>query len=333
MSHFTVLVVGEDIDKALAPFQENNVGDCPEEFLKFIDKEDECRVEYETGSTEKVLCPDGSVVWPWDPQFRIQEARVWETDHVIPEGQGYETVTRPFKEWYPTFEEFMQDYHGLGLRDPEKGRFGHWDNPNAQWDWYTVGGRWDGFFKLKDTAIKQAMGGTPRRLSGKENKRAVKKLLKRYHTWYKNQESASTELNDTTPSNWVNQARKKDIDFDGMIVAAGVHAAENWDQKMGELAEAEFNGSPITPEKVALALWRIGANEGTTRSIYIEDRRKNAVTTHAVLKDGDWFEHGEMGRWGCVSNEKAACNWKDEFMALMDEIPEDSLLTIVDCHI
>ena len=26
----------------------------------------------------------------------------------------------------------------------EAGNVGRWTNPNAKWDWYTVGGRWDG---------------------------------------------------------------------------------------------------------------------------------------------------------------------------------------------
>jgi len=33
--HFAVLVIGYDIEKQLAPFQENNMGDLPDEMLKF----------------------------------------------------------------------------------------------------------------------------------------------------------------------------------------------------------------------------------------------------------------------------------------------------------
>lgn len=35
MSHFTVMVIGESPEEQLAPFQENNMGDCPEQFLKY----------------------------------------------------------------------------------------------------------------------------------------------------------------------------------------------------------------------------------------------------------------------------------------------------------
>jgi hypothetical protein len=50
MSHFTVAVISnspEDIENLLAPYQENNMGDCPEEFLAFNDLEDEYKKEYE----------------------------------------------------------------------------------------------------------------------------------------------------------------------------------------------------------------------------------------------------------------------------------------------
>lgn len=35
MSHFSVLVIGDDVESALAPFQENNNGDCFKEYLAF----------------------------------------------------------------------------------------------------------------------------------------------------------------------------------------------------------------------------------------------------------------------------------------------------------
>lgn len=82
MSHFTVGVFTktgtmEEVEKLLAPFQENNMGDCPKEFLEFVEDED----------------------------FDLDE---------------------------------------------ETGKYGYWENPNAKWDWYQVGGRWNGLIILKD---------------------------------------------------------------------------------------------------------------------------------------------------------------------------------------
>lgn len=33
--HFAVLVIGDDVEKKLAPYQQNNMGDCPKEHLKY----------------------------------------------------------------------------------------------------------------------------------------------------------------------------------------------------------------------------------------------------------------------------------------------------------
>lgn len=47
MSHFVVLVIGDDVEAALAPFQENNGGNCPAEYLQFVDRTDEVMREWE----------------------------------------------------------------------------------------------------------------------------------------------------------------------------------------------------------------------------------------------------------------------------------------------
>lgn len=33
--HFSIIVAGDNYEEQLAPFQENNMGDCPEEYLKY----------------------------------------------------------------------------------------------------------------------------------------------------------------------------------------------------------------------------------------------------------------------------------------------------------
>lgn len=47
MSHFSVLVIGGNPEEQLAPYQENNMGDCPEQYLEFFDVTDEYLKEYQ----------------------------------------------------------------------------------------------------------------------------------------------------------------------------------------------------------------------------------------------------------------------------------------------
>lgn len=81
MSHFAVAVFchaddDAELERLLAPYQENNMGDCPKEYLAFVEDED-CDVDEETGKR------------------------------------------------------------------------GYWENPNAKWDWWRIGGRYSGWFKTK----------------------------------------------------------------------------------------------------------------------------------------------------------------------------------------
>ena len=68
-----------------------------------------------------------------------------------------------------------------------------------------------------------------------------------------------------------------------------------------------------------------------SREQFLQNARNSAMVTHAVLKDGKWYEKGEMGYWGFVHGEKDT--WENEFNKLLDSIPEDELLSVYDCHI
>lgn len=111
MSHFSVLVIGKDIDTQLAPFQENNMSDCPKEFLVFEKTNlEEKKKDYLNDTTSKGI---------------------------------------PLKEEYSTFKDYLEDYCSEQI-DDEMGEYGYWTNPNSKWDWYVVGGRWSNMLTLKN---------------------------------------------------------------------------------------------------------------------------------------------------------------------------------------
>lgn len=53
----------------------------------------------------------------------------------------------------------------------------------------------------------------------------------------------------------------------------------------------------------------------------------------AVVKDGEWFERGEMGWWGVIADEKDPEEWDKQFAQLLKDLPPTAWLTVVDCHI
>lgn len=325
MSHFAVMVIGNEIEKQLAPFQENNMGDCPKEYLQFNETETEYIQKYEEESVEMIQSPTGERYYLWDNRFKVgtfpNETKVIPADHI--------TVSVAHKDRYATFEEFMQDWAGSEKRDPETGKYGYWENPNKKWDWYTIGGRWTGFFRMKSGAAGEV--GRPGLM-----------------TPVAKQGTADAAL-------------KRDIDFDGMRSEAGEEAAERFDKVFALIAPHINTFIPwdrmrdeVHPGDIKAAREAYHAQDAQkslqkgedrdlrwsnveeflcSREDYIQRARDAASCPFAVLKDGQWYERGSMGWWGMVADEKDKSAWAKEFAALMDSLPDDTMLTIVDCHI
>lgn len=53
----------------------------------------------------------------------------------------------------------------------------------------------------------------------------------------------------------------------------------------------------------------------------------------ALVKDSQWYEKGVMGWWAMVSEEKTDASWEAEVRAALKDLPGDTKLTLVDCHI
>lgn len=146
MSHFVVAVITDSLDKVedmLAPYQENNMGTCPQEYLEFNNVEDECRLAYEKESSELVKMQDGRLLSPIDEVFRTVPFGKYE----IP--SHLERINVPHQERFSSFELYMEEYEGYRNKDEITGKYGYWENPNAKWDWWTVGGRWSNSLILK----------------------------------------------------------------------------------------------------------------------------------------------------------------------------------------
>ena len=289
MSHFTVMIFGDDAEKQLAPFQENNMGDCPEQHLKFND----------------------------------------ETEYIQKEWADEDQETKD--EYNNDMDAYASDYHGY-KKDEETGKYGYWENPNAKWDWYQLGGRWAGFFKLKPGA------------NGIEGREGL---------FSKGAEPGHAEA-----------VRKCESDFEGMREEAEKEAGQKYDDVIAIVGDSvnemqpwdyvrdvmfpedrdlarDFYNSQIAPSK--LKEWNSNneyklsfidlENFQTTRDEYTRKAGDAAFSSYAVIKDGVWYQRGEMGWWGMSSNEKDQADWNNEISNLLADLPEDTLVSIYDCHI
>lgn len=280
------MVIGENPEEQLAPYQENNMGDCPEEYLAFNDVTDDV-------------------------------TREWED-------QDQET-----KEKYKDLDTYATEYNGYKKND--EGRYGYWENPNAKWDWYQLGGRWSGFFKMKP---------------GSEGVVGSAGLF-----------SAPAE------AGYADSALKKEIDFASMMEEASKKAGEKWDliKKLTEGLEPAKSWEHVRdemfpgqidkartyyhdqPAMKAVSNWSSENGHSIfgldledfdcTREEYCLDAARGSFVPYAVIKDGKWHQKGEMGWFGISNNEVSESKWTAQVAQMIDELPEDTMLSIYDCHI
>jgi hypothetical protein len=274
MSHFTVLVIGGNEDSQLAKFDENKK-------VAFKDLTEDYRKQYDSNKKDvkEFYCSSSS---SWGMRIteelfnELKKVRVGATIKYVvnkldpfayfTEGKkycGYYTIknkrckgdawfevasvdysTHPtkgvcftgeitvrkikapkkvtLKEKYPNYNDYLTQYHGV--EDVNAKKYGYWHNPNAKWDWYTLGGRWANMLELTN-------------------------------------------------------GQRTDVALKGAI--------KNLDE----------------------------------------------ISTFAVLKDGKWYQRGEMGWFGMSTDEMTEDEWKAKYKELLDGLPDNTILAVYDCHI
>lgn len=334
--------------------------------------------------------------------------------HYIPE--GYEEKEFSYEELY-SFKEYVEkeDYDLIlsnekpDIEGKHKYRYAIKDekeevikivrrtNPNSKWDWYQLGGRWNGFFKVKPVQLLP-----PRKdvtdiffndlgFSSAEMKQFVgmyesdREKFNRIIKKYTGKEKAILEAVEHLTKDviiypehlvgdpgtfgahkktegWADQLLKKHIDFDYMINQSVMEINHSYDifealkAIHGDLpenifAKENFHEDPNW-EKLRDEYWQnplvkaIRANEligflgiphdrfGMTREEAIEKSKLEAFSTYAVLKDGEWIEPGRMGWFGMDSSTKESKHkYLVDYNKMLQELPDDTLFSIYDCHI
>ncbi len=172
MSHFATLVIhkeGADIDGILAPFCETD-----EDFFEFYDFTDEIKKEYSAVTVKRVKMPDGKYYNYGDKIFakKVSKEEYYKnqngfrsyissgrnglnTEYILCDyiEKGGALVDVPAKEImtlgeyaeYCGYCKYKQDEN---IPD-EDAVFGYYFNPNAEWDWFEIGGRWNNSIKTK----------------------------------------------------------------------------------------------------------------------------------------------------------------------------------------
>ena len=303
MSHMAVAVITKEpptndvLHKHLQPFHDFGCTGINDEYVQDINVTDAYREEFNNATRTFYKSPDGKLYNPYmdmfyrDPTDEESEKigsgygsgcvgdisyirKEWNGGeyrpkvHYLPD--GFTEVKLMCKDIMP-FPNWLQDSCGLrplfenevpDLTESDNHKYGWYrvnlngdvievierTNPNAQWDWWVIGGRY------------------------------------------------ANRLYSKSAKNWCDYAIKSDIDWELMYKENEKYMNENSD-KLDESAA-----------KIAYAL-----------------------TVFAYIKDGKWYEKGNMGWWGVVTDEDN--DWYHNLKTMFEELPDDTWITIVDCHI
>lgn len=322
MSHFTVAVItdgvptNEKIEKALAPYQENNMGDCPKEYLEFHSRREEILGEYERYTRTMYRGEYGTLYRPDEEMFKKEIAysernnyRNWGYDgkkYYTSDYTGYTAIEIPHKQIYATFEEYLKEYCKDEWNE-EAQDYGYWENPNAKWDWYEIGGRWAGRLKVASDCENCGVG-------------------KKSWGWGNEDPYESTDRYKK-----VDSARIKELVFPD-YQEKYIEAKRFWELKVEKQ-------EPQNDKEKELIKWdfykpEYYINTYKDKETYAECEA--TFSTYAVIdKEGHWCAKGEMGWWGFSSSEE---NQEVDFIKnykknVFDVAGEDDYITIVDCHI
>lgn len=293
MSHFAVLVIGDNIEKQLEKFDENIEMEPYVEYTKeqAIEKERQDILEYKKNYYDKYIA---------DPEGYA--AGCSNENHM-------EYLRNEFpKKLNLTDEELYQEAIEFHENLGPNGEIMSTYNPNSKWDWYQTGGRYAGRIVLKEGVAKEE---DPEFSWGWDAK-SKEEILKEPR---------------------VDSALMKDIDWSKM------HNVQSKYDKAIRFWEMKVEGAePKTDEEKEALKWDWYKPE------YYTDRYKNketyakacsCFTMWAIVKDGEWFEKGSMGWFGMSgeSNDEAL-DWElNMYDRFIKDLPEDTRLTVVDCHI
>lgn len=65
---------------------------------------------------------------------------------------------------------------------------------------------------------------------------------------------------------------------------------------------------------------------------YVRRARASVTSTYAMLINGEWVARGEMGWFGMSRDDLDQETWDIKVAETIDSLPDDTLLTLVDCH-
>lgn len=298
-----------------------------------------------------------------DPYFRAESEE--SVERAIEYRANSEGGVKPSED-DPNYIDWVREavgaYCGLSAEDgvyrEETKEFGVMStyNPDSQWDWYQLGGRWQGFYMLKHgvSHMPEALG-EPGVFGNDGNVEGKVDVARKDHIDVEGMRTLA--------------AQEADVQYDAFEQATkGLEVPEPWqtmrDRRVAEALGVEsvsITDVDIHDPRVRSALeaardeyhshpWWVAVNEGNLvgflsdphesffvgnggREAYIQSAKDNVLASFALLIDGEWVERGKMGWFGMVADEEDSATWQRRFNEAFDALPDTAWVALYDLHI
>jgi hypothetical protein len=144
----------EELDRTLAPFRRGGEESFPRERLAFDDATDDLMRLH--GTTIRYE-PDGSVTWSDVGDISHDLCLLRLKEHML--ACSLDRFEGTLAELEPDFDACVRRFTKFEARDPTTGRYGRWLNPIGYWDWWELGGRFNGTItgERRPAAAEQAI--------------------------------------------------------------------------------------------------------------------------------------------------------------------------------
>lgn len=234
-------------------------------------------------------------------KYTVDEAIAYIKEHYVPYNDYLkEYADRHLIDWFAENE---------GLLIKQGGLYSTY-NPKSKWDWYSIGGRFDGDLDLTDEGIEEAINypNNPQ--------------------WFKDMPREEQ----VEHVKWVNTAPLKYIKWFTPLSEEDKAELKRW-------WEINIDGDELKDgeEKDEYFFWNPEWFKRRYKDADTYLKVKEMVTFFAVLtSDGEWHEPGQMGYFACVHCEpEDELKWDFEFYDrfIKPNLDSDLICTVVDCHI
>ncbi len=279
MSHFTVLVIGNNPEQSLAPYHEFECTCTDNQYVQEVDI-------------------SGEILADIKEQGSVEEAVIYNLgdDSIVSDESELDL-------------EYQHKFCYAIVRDGELIKAVRRTNPNAKWDWYQLGGRWDGFFLHKSGIRINSLKKGEIDFAGMLADKAIK--AKRYY-----EEFAAAVSGYEFPRTWTSvRTEIKDID------------------KAREFYKSQPAIKAIKEAGINLLFECTVEHYGNDEQEYVVRHASSSISPYAIIYEGNWIAKGEMGWWGISDDEVAQKQWDEKVSELISELPDDTMLSLYDCHI